>query len=260
MNAFGHSASGRPHNAGLSMRRSSQSLQSSSSSSSTSSRRERSLNRDIERLFTEKVRIHAHVNSDVSSCMLAVLKMLLKAWLEGIRFSTLSLPAFQQLQLDATALRALYSNRIFRTEPREQNAHHAPAATVANTRTRTASSSFAFVYHQSVFPLTLLVSDDVKVLTSLLEELLSSASDRCVVRASQANASAQAHAHPHAHVGRNAYGQHYPSNDRMQSRSQQHRSRVHSNDGEEERRLEMQYALSALNVQRRRLLEIWEQW
>jgi len=91
--------------------------------------------RDIDRLFNERVQIFGTIKFNITSPLTTILKVVCKAWVETTRLRWLNKYDLQQLQLDVYALR-----------------NELPSS---------------------------LSHDETKVINTLLDEVLSSAQDRC---------------------------------------------------------------------------------
>lgn len=63
-------------------------------------------NEEMARLFNEKIRVFGHVEFSAAAVVFALLKLLLKAWVEYLRGRVLSKHAMHQMQVDVHALRA----------------------------------------------------------------------------------------------------------------------------------------------------------
>lgn len=64
-------------------------------------------NREIARLFTKKISIYSHIERKRPSAILGIFKIALKRYIEHLRTCTLEKPLFQQLQVDAFAIRRI---------------------------------------------------------------------------------------------------------------------------------------------------------
>jgi len=120
----------------------------------------RNLNREIERLFTQKVKIFGALNFNRSSPLFGLFKVLLKCWLEETRMAVLTRLAYEQLQIDAYCVRRVVYETLGSADT---TAGKQPAAPIAADGKQTTPPD-----------------DDVNTLNVLLDEVLSGAADRCV--------------------------------------------------------------------------------